>query len=913
MLAAVGLSVFAPVLAGAQAVSWTQLSDSGPLPRYEHAMAFDSVRGMTVLFGGGAETGTMYDETWEWNSSAWTRRTPDIHPRARICHAMAFDSARRVTVLFGGYTDRLTRETWEWDGTNWTLRSTTGPLARYRHAMAYDSARGVMVLFGGLGQSGSLGDTWEWNGTVWDQRAVSGPSPRVDLAMAYDSARAVTVLFGGSQDDLLEPSGETWEWAGTAWALRSVSGPSARAMHAMAYDSHRAVMVLFGGTSAHGQPDDTWGWNGTAWATLAPAGSLPRLNTAMVFDTNRAATLLFGGEMGYNIFSNGTWELGDPQCLAPSINSQPVSPVVTLGSTASMLIETSGTSLTYQWMLNETTLADSHRISGANSHTLMFSSTQWSDQGSYTCRVVNECGSATSSSATLSITSCPASAWVPGIPTSATQGTDVRALAVMPDGDLIVAGAFSTIGGVAANRIARYNPTTRVWSALGAGLGNAPYKVAVLPDGDVIAAGPFTQAGDIAVNHIARFNPATGVWSALGAGTTRPIGGGYPTALGVLPGGDLLVGGAFATAGDVPADNIARYNPTTGTWSALGLGTNSLVTVFAVLPEGDVIVGGGFTTAGGVAANNIARYNPVTGAWSALGSGTNTSMSAIEVLPGGDLIVAGAFTMAGGVAANHIARYNLASGVWSALGSGTRDTRNSGSVSALAVLPGGDVIVGGSFTMAGDVWASRIARYNPSTGLWSALGDGVGPHSTLSVRVSALTVLPGGDVVVGGYFTSAGDLTTSNIARYSPGVTAPSFVTQPQNATACISTDATLSVIAAGDGPFAYEWRKDAVVINTSANVSAASPTLTLANIRAADVGSYDCIVTTACDSAISNSATLTVCIGDFDCDGSADGADIGAFFDAWEGGNDITDVNADGGVDGADVSTFFSHWEAGC
>lgn len=54
-------------------------------------------------------------------------------------------------------------------------------------------------------------------------------------------------------------------------------------------------------------------------------------------------------------------------------------------------------------------------------------------------------------------------------------------------------------------------------------------------------------------------------------------------------------------------------------------------------------------------------------------------------------------------------------GVW--LGHGVPGT--DGTVQALAVLPGGDVIVGGDFTTAGGVTASRIARVNPTRGAWS--------------------------------------------------------------------------------------------------------------------------------------------------------------------------------------------------
>jgi hypothetical protein len=203
---------------------------------------------------------------------------------------------------------------------------------------------------------------------------------------------------------------------------------------------------------------------------------------------------------------------------------------------------------------------------------------------------------------------CPA-AWVPGVGfPGIAGGTSVRALAVLPGGDVIAGGLFTTAGGVSANGIARYNPSTGDWSALGIGTGRVD-SLAVLPGGDVLVGGSFSSAGGVPANNIARYNPGTGVWSALGAG----VGGvAFPLvrSLAVLPGGDVLAGGLFTTAGGVSANRIARYNPGTGVWSALGTGTNDTVRAIVVLPGGDVIAGGEFTTAGGVSANRIARYFP---------------------------------------------------------------------------------------------------------------------------------------------------------------------------------------------------------------------------------------------------------------------------------------------------------------
>lgn len=53
-------------------------------------------------------------------------------------------------------------------------------------------------------------------------------------------------------------------------------------------------------------------------------------------------------------------------------------------------------------------------------------------------------------------------------------------------------------------------------------------------------------------------------------------------------------------------------------------------------------------------------------------------------------------------------------------------------------------------------------------------------------------------------------------------------------------------------------------------------------------------------------------CYADFNGDGGVDGADVEAFFVAWEAGLPTADVNEDGGVDGGDVEAFFVVWEAG-
>ena len=70
----------------------------------------------------------------------------------------------------------------------------------------------------------------------------------------------------------------------------------------------------------------------------------------------------------------------------------------------------------------------------------------------------------------------------------------------------------------------------------------------------------------------------------------------------------LYVGGNFATAGNVTANSIARWNGSS--WSALGGGVNDYVKDLAVFDNGSALYAvGNFTSAGGSAVNYVAKWN----------------------------------------------------------------------------------------------------------------------------------------------------------------------------------------------------------------------------------------------------------------------------------------------------------------
>ena len=105
---------------------------NGPSGRERHAMVYDSVRGVSVLFGGQGAGRTVSEavrnDTWEYDGAKWARRFPANSPSSRVDFGLAFDRHRGRVVLFGGMTNDAFRggypsgETWEYDGTSWTQR-----------------------------------------------------------------------------------------------------------------------------------------------------------------------------------------------------------------------------------------------------------------------------------------------------------------------------------------------------------------------------------------------------------------------------------------------------------------------------------------------------------------------------------------------------------------------------------------------------------------------------------------------------------------------------------------------------------------------------------------------------------------------------------------------------------------------
>jgi trimeric autotransporter adhesin len=337
-------------------------------------------------------------------------------------------------------------------------------------------------------------------------------------------------------------------------------------------------------------------------------------------------------------------------------------------------------------------------------------------------------------------------------------------------------GRFTAAGGATANRVAKWDGSN--WSPLGSGMNDTVLTLTAFDDGTgpaLYAGGSFTTAGGSAANRVAKWNGTS--WSNLGSGMNKDVHTLTGFSSLITGGPALYAGGKFTTADGTSANHIAVWNGTG--WFPLGLGggMNDDVRALLVFDDGSgpaLFAGGAFTTAGGIPAQRMAKWNGLW--WSPLDLGMDDEVFALasfdDSSASGPLLYAGgAFTTAGGASADgvpgpvpgpHIASWNGLN--WASVGSGVNHAvyalSTFNDISKGRVTP--MLCAGGEFTIAGGEPANRIATWNGTS--WSPLGNG------MELGVHALVPWTGASddaqgIIAGGVFRTSfsGD---SNLALW---------------------------------------------------------------------------------------------------------------------------------------------------
>lgn len=328
----------------------------------------------------------------------------------------------------------------------------------------------------------------------------------------------------------------------------------------------------------------------------------------------------------------------------------------------------------------------------------------------------------------------------------------VTGIDLQPDGRVVIVGEFTGLSG--RDRIARLNADGSL-DELFAELiapNNLVHAVHVQQDGGVVLAGNFTHLTGPGLNRnrIARLD-ANGVvdrsWQITGA-TNQSI---YDLA--PLSDGRMMVGGAFTQFNGAARTRLARLTAD-GFVDSFAPTISSSVVAMAVLPDDRVLIGGGFTTVNGATRRRLALLNPDGSLDSSFNLDINDAVWALAVQPDGKVLVGGTFTMVAGQQRQRLFRLN-ANGT---LDTGFNPPMFDDAIWVISVQPDGRILVGGDFQMLGGWPTKRLARLQASGQIDPSF------QAEANGTVSALAQLANGTVLVGGNFTTIGDSNRSRLA-----------------------------------------------------------------------------------------------------------------------------------------------------
>lgn len=341
----------------------------------------------------------------------------------------------------------------------------------------------------------------------------------------------------------------------------------------------------------------------------------------------------------------------------------------------------------------------------------------------------------------------------------------VYALAVQPDGKVLLGGFFSTVNGTNVSNIARLNPDGSVDDTFntGAGANDIVLSMAVQTnDNKILIGGNFTTVNNTNHSHIARLNADGSLdadFSPALVGTVNSI---FP-----VPGGQMLVGGNFTKVNSTSRNHIARLNGdgTLDTTFNPGTGANEAVSGLALQANGDTVLGGSFTVINGVARNFVARLGTDGSVDSGFNPGEtlNAVVNCMARQPDGRLIIGGNFTNINQTVRNRIARLNANGNLDTSFDPGSGVDSSSATVNAVALQSDGKVLLGGSFTSVNGVTYSGLARLNGNGGLDTSYNPIL--NAGFSGLVIALAVQPDDKVLIGGSFSKVNGTNRANLAR----------------------------------------------------------------------------------------------------------------------------------------------------
>ena len=349
---------------------------------------------------------------------------------------------------------------------------------------------------------------------------------------------------------------------------------------------------------------------------------------------------------------------------------------------------------------------------------------------------------------------------------SAQANAAVYALALQPDGRVIMAGDFTLVNNVPRNHIARIKASGSLDNNfdIGPGANGSIRALALQPDGKLVIGGLFSVINSTNRNGIARLSTdgSLDAYFNPGAGADNPV-----YALAIQGDDKIVVGGSFATFNGVVRPGVVRLN-TNGSVDLsfnAGAGVDGVVYAIGLQSDGKILIGGEFVSINGTRRTNFARLN-VNGSLDPNfnpGLSLDASVHAVIVQPDGTIVIGGSFTNVNGMQHRNLARLDATGQLDPAFLVGQSGA--DGTVLAIRQQIDGKLIVAGDFRRFNDVTRNGITRLRTDGTTDPAINFGNGANAF----VAALLLQPDRRIVLGGGFTQYDDQPRQHLARVYGG------------------------------------------------------------------------------------------------------------------------------------------------
>ena len=259
-------------------------------------------------------------------------------------------------------------------------------------------------------------------------------------------------------------------------------------------------------------------------------------------------------------------------------------------------------------------------------------------------------------------------AFSPGLAFGSYNGAtpSVQAVAVQADGKILVAGSFTVLNQPGGGGVARLNADGSLDSTFNVGTGvvddggavGTAYTLNVLPNGEILVGGAFVTFDGVATAGLVRLH-ANGsldtTFNAGGAGVAANSYGQDVRSVVVQANGEIVIGGHFSAYDGHAAGCVARLDAAGGYDTGFNVGTGaSDGGVFAVAVQGNdkVLVGGGYNTFDGLSVPHLVRLNTdgsLDTGYLPSGSLFIAEVDALLSQPDGTALAGGAFLSQGGL------------------------------------------------------------------------------------------------------------------------------------------------------------------------------------------------------------------------------------------------------------------------